>query len=78
MSKFWIRNVALCQKKIHIKMEHVYALRTPEERLLSGAPKEEFGRTIFASEKKSFVGDCMMMIALISFKSSLVPLFEGL
>jgi len=32
------------------------ALRTPEERLLSGAPKEEFGRIIF--ETKSSLGDC--------------------
>jgi len=31
------------------------ALRTPEERLPSGAPKEEFGRMIF--QKKSFLGD---------------------
>jgi hypothetical protein len=31
------------------------ALRTPEERLPSGAPKEEFGWMIF--EKKSSLGD---------------------
>jgi len=30
-------------------------LRTPEERLPSGAPKEEFGRMIF--EKESSLGD---------------------
>ena len=33
----------------------VCALRTCEERLLSGAPKEEFGRMIF--QKKSSLGD---------------------
>jgi len=44
------------KKNIHQKMEHVYVLCTPEERLLSGAPKEEFGRTIF--EKKSSLEDC--------------------
>jgi len=33
----------------------VYALRTPEKRLPSGAPKEEFGRMIF--QKKSSMGD---------------------
>jgi len=32
-----------------------FALRTPEERLPSGAPKEEFGRMIF--QNKSFLGD---------------------
>jgi len=31
------------------------ALRTPEERLPSGGPKEEFGRMIF--QKKSSLGD---------------------
>jgi len=32
------------------------ALRTPEERLPSGTPKEEFGRKIF--QKKTSLGDC--------------------
>ena len=31
------------------------ALRTPEKRLPSGAPKEEFGQMTF--QKKSFLGD---------------------
>jgi len=34
---------------------YVITLRTPEERLPSGAPKEEFGRMIFP--KKSSLGD---------------------
>jgi len=39
-------------EKLHV---HPYALRTPEESLPSGAPKEEFGRMIF--QKKSSLGD---------------------
>ena len=47
---------ALCKG---ILGKHNYSsrvLRTPEERLPSGAPKEEFGQMIF--EKKSFLGEC--------------------
>ena len=33
------------------------ALRTPEERLPSGAPKEEFGRMIFQKQSESSLGD---------------------
>jgi hypothetical protein len=39
----------------HIYIHAYIALRTPEERLDSGAPKEEFGRMIF--ENKSSLGD---------------------
>jgi len=39
----------------HTPRDSPCALRTPEERLPSGAPKNEFGRMIF--QKKSSLGD---------------------
>jgi len=40
---------------VHVILIRTTALRTPEERLPSGATKEEFGRKIF--ERKSSLGD---------------------
>jgi len=40
---------------ILVDLLQTHALRTPDDRLPSGAPKEEFGRMIF--QKKSSLGD---------------------